>query len=511
MPDPTPAPKPAPRKIASPTGTRDFYPQDMLLRRYITDAWRRTALRHGFDEIDGPTFETAELYKVKSGEGILGEMFGVYSGKSPDDVESVKRGEPPYGLRPEFTPTLARMYAARAKQLPQPTKWFCVSNFFRAERPQRGRLREFFQWNCDVIGGEDRTRELVGRTRENDAESIATLVDCLRHVGLRSADAQVHIFDRANIIFDLTVGRVPHDLHSRVLGVLDSHKKLDVRLFRQQLQDIGLHERLIEKYSESLYGLGKTIAFVPPTGKPPFSLDGMGEDGPDSWMDLTGAQLLDFQVGEWCVYDPRIVRGLAYYTGTVFEVIAEGERAVAGGGRYDNLIELFGGPPTPACGFGMGDVVLANLLADRGLIPEGRDLLAALSQPMPVQPDAFVIASPNEHCDAAIVPLVARLRRGVETDRYAQGELKPWAVERYAVPPMHARRSYKATKNVGKLLADANGCHARFAVIIERYEPSSGQTLEGHATLKDLDEQKQHENVPLAEVGARIAAAMNRA
>ena len=120
-----------PGGFQAPKGTRDFYPRDMLLRRYITDAWRRTALRHGFDEIDGPTFENAALYTVKSGDGILSELFS-FTREGGDDL---------YALRPEFTPTLARMYAARAKQLPQPTKWFCVPSFFRAERPQRGRLR----------------------------------------------------------------------------------------------------------------------------------------------------------------------------------------------------------------------------------------------------------------------------------------------------------------------------------------------------------------------------------
>ncbi|MFI4856005.1 MAG: ATP phosphoribosyltransferase regulatory subunit, partial [Phycisphaerales bacterium JB065] len=142
-----------PRSIGSPKGTRDFYPEDLLRRRYITEVWRAVSIRHGFEEIDGPTFEHSELYAVKSGEGILGELFQAFSGKAEDEREQVREtGNAPFALRPEFTPTLARMYAARAKQLPKPVRWFCVPNFFRAEKPQRGRLREFMQWNVDVIG-----------------------------------------------------------------------------------------------------------------------------------------------------------------------------------------------------------------------------------------------------------------------------------------------------------------------------------------------------------------------
>lgn len=197
---------------------------------------------------------------------------------------------------------------------------------------------------------------------------------------------------------------------------------------------------------------------------------------------------------DWLRFDLRVVRGLAYYTGTVFEVIAEGERAVAGGGRYDNLIELFGGPPTPACGFGMGDAVLGNLLEDRKLIPEGREMLEALSRPMPLRPDVFVIASPNPGCEEQIVPTVARLRRGEESEKFKQGECKPWSVERHSVPPLHARRSYKATKNVGKLLADAGACHARFAAIIESPET---------CTLKNLDSGQQT-SVALADLAKHL-------
>lgn len=478
--------------IQSPKGTRDFYPREMLVRRYITDAWRRTALRHGFDEIDGPTFESAELYAVKSGEGILSEMFGVFSGKDPEDVERVKAGTPPLGLRPEFTPTLARMYAARAKQLPQPTKWFCVSNFFRAEKPQRGRLREFFQWNCDVIGGEDKPTA--------DAEVIATAIALLSACGL-TADAATARYSHRRIyaqVFDAC--GVIEQQRETLMVIMDRAAKVPPDATRAAMIDAcgqTIGAAVFEQFFGRAGAIGDAAARVSELSHVAATLDASG-------------------LGAWCAIDASIVRGLAYYTGTVFEVIAQGERAVAGGGRYDNLIELFGGPPTAACGFGMGDVVLANLLTDRGLMPEGRDLVQALCEPMPVRPDVFVVASPNERCDQAVTPLVARLRRGVETQRYTQSQsasdaaarLKPWDDARYdaeqgGVRPLHARRSYKATKNVGKLLADAGACFARWAAIIERVDDVAA--LEGVCTLKNMHTQEQRADVPLRDVAKIVA------
>lgn len=483
MPDPSPK---KPVKIAPPTGTRDFYPREMLVRRYITDAWRRTALRHGFDEIDGPTFESAELYKVKSGEGILNEMFGVYSGKGLSEPDAQEREfdprNPPFGLRPEFTPTLARMYAARAKQLPQPTKWFCVSNFFRAERPQRGRLREFWQWNCDVIGGED----LITA----DAEVVSCVVDLMGAVGLTSENARAYFSDR--VILDaylLDVIGIRTDQLESARDILDRGTKMTPDEVRAYAISRGFDSDRADYFSFQ---------------RPPSNKSGGASESEIQTVLKLGDQRLvrlnnafaAFDLGDWKQLNLSIVRGLAYYTGTVFEVIAEGERAVAGGGRYDNLIELFGGPPTPACGFGMGDAVLGNLLEDRKLIPEGREMLEALSRPMPLRPDVFVIASPNEGCEELIVPTVARLRRGEESEKYKQGEVRPWSAERYSVPPLHARRSYKATKNVGKLLADAGACHARFAAIIESPEK---------CTLKHMDTGEQTPDVLLDQLARRVS------
>ena len=483
-----------PGGFQAPKGTRDFYPRDMLLRRYITDAWRRTALRHGFDEIDGPTFENAALYTVKSGDGILSELFS-FTREGGDDL---------YALRPEFTPTLARMYAARAKQLPQPTKWFCVPSFFRAERPQRGRLREFFQWNCDVIGGED-TEDLL----RSDSEVIATAVSALQSLGIASQDASVHIGDRVTVAQLLDLVNLPQRYVSDALKLLDRRGKLKEEDFERECRGILLNYsafsqrslELVEEVNSHLFSRAKSEIWI---AAPFHSNKSAGVNM--ELLDFLALQLQREIGSEWFRFDFSLARGLAYYTGTVFEVIAEGERAVAGGGRYDNLIELFGGPPTPACGFGMGDVVLGNLLSDKGLVPEGKDLVEALSRPMPVRPDVFVVASPNDKCDEAVVPLVARLRRGVESERYTQGGSdapRPWSRERYDVQPLHARRSYKSTKNVGKLLADAGSCFARYAAIIERVEDVAA--LEGRCTLKNLDTGEQTADVPLRELGSRVA------
>jgi histidyl-tRNA synthetase len=221
------------------------------------------------------------------------------------------------------------------------------------------------------------------------------------------------------------------------------------------------------------------------------------------------AALSDVGVFEWTRLDLSIVRGLAYYTGTVFEVLADGERAIAGGGRYDNLIELFGGPPTPAVGFGMGDVVLSLVLQDRGLLPEGDALMDALSRPSAsYRPDVFVIPagqSPEdqEAATAQVRPLVAKLRRGVESKAYQDNDKhKPWDANRHDAasggsPPLHARSSSKSTKNIGKLLQDAVGQKSKLAVIVENAE---------EVTIKDLrTNQQDAARTTIADLGRVLA------
>jgi len=433
------------QSFQAPKGTRDIYPLDAARRRFITEAWRHASVRHGFEEVDGPTFEHLELYTVKSGDGIVSELF------------SFKRegGEQPYALRPEFTPTLARLYAAKAGSLPKPTKWFTAGPFFRAEKPQRGRLREFLQWNIDMLGE---------NSPAADAEVIACCVSMLAGVGLTAKDVRVKVNHRAALQQWLEQRGLPAEQHAGLFKLLDQRGKVSDAEFATGLAGFGFTAEQAEVFSR---GLVRVTIDDPAHAGP----------GPSSTViDLTyysqavaplAEHLAAAGIIDWVDFDLSIVRGLAYYTGMVFEVheASGAERAIAGGGRYDNLVELFGGPPTPAVGFGMGDVVLSLVLQERGLMPEG----AALLERTGLRPDVFVVSNGSPESDLAVRPLVAMLRKA----------------------GLHARHTYKTTKNVGKLLKEAADSHARYAVIVE-----SGTT----GALKDLatGEQRPVELVQVA-------------
>jgi histidyl-tRNA synthetase len=434
----------------APNGTRDFYPADLLRRRYIEKLWRDTSIRHGFAEIDGPTFEHLDLYTVKSGDGIVSELF------------SFKRdgGEKDFALRPEFTPTLARLYAAKANALPKPTKWFWQQTCFRAERPQRGRLREFMQWNCDILGE---------HSPRVDADAIAVAVDLLIAAGFHPGQISVKIGSRAVACEILKALGVPptDEALQKALVALDKSAKLRPQDFETECAAAGFSAKAYRERASSIES-GFT------SGTP----DGQGVD--ISTIISLRTELAALGIADWCTLDLNIARGLAYYTGVVFEVIVDGERAVAGGGRYDNLIELVGGPPTPAIGFGMGDVVLALILQDKGLMPSDDDLLDLLSAPSAsYRPQAFIIAA-NDAADAGVRPLVAQLRRA----------------------GLHARSSSKTTRNLGKLLQDATAQKSLHAVILET--PDSGK-------IKDLTAQSESPLLPIADILTTLRASTPRA
>jgi histidyl-tRNA synthetase len=430
----------------APKGTRDFYPGDLAVRRHIEHAWRSASVDCGFDEVEGPTFEHLELYTAKSGEGIVNELF------------SFRRagGENDYALRPEFTPTLARMVASRAGSLPVPVKWFAIPNMFRAERPQRGRLREFVQWNIDVCGVE-------GAATDIDVISVAILA--LERLGLTPGDVQVRLSHRVAIARVLGALGVVAEKSAEAMTLLDRRDKLKPDEFAQRAAALGLSAdavarfdtaaRATQRLAEPLAGLAAEIGI-----------------SPDEFAALDEVRTAADRAGilDWCTVDVGIVRGLAYYTGTVFEVheVSGAERAVAGGGRYDGLVELFGGPRMPACGFGMGDVVLANVLRDRKLLPDDGGALLP-------RPDAFVISAGGDVADAELPRLLMRLRRA----------------------GLHARSSAKTTRNVGKLLGDAGKARARFAVIL------GAELADGNVALKDLDAGSQ-QVVPLAGIEALL-------
>lgn len=396
-------------KIQSPKGTRDFYPPAMAWHQHLLDAWRRVSIRNGFEQVDGPIFETLDLYKVKSGEGIVSELF------------SFRRtnGKTDFAIRPEFTPTLARMVAQQANSLPKPIKWFCTPNFCRAERPQRGRLREFWQWNVDLLGLD---------TPAADAEVIFTLVDFLAECGLTREQVKVKISHRDVVSEILGKLGVPPEKLTEAFNLLDGRDKMAPEEFKAVAGTLGMDEGRVERFEQ-------VCRRKYPAGDLDHLARSLAMDQPPEDLQALDDQLSAFGIADWCEYDLGIVRGLAYYTGTVFEVheTTGVERAIAGGGRYDKLIELFDGPPTPAVGFGMGDVVLTNVLQDKGLIKE--HYLDA--------PDAFCFATSDEAA-ARLPGVVAQLRRA----------------------GLHARMSYKTTRNVGKLLKEAEKARARFAVII---------------------------------------------
>lgn len=498
---------PSSEAIKAPRGTRDLYPEDTARIRYIQKAWTDAAIRHGFDEIEGPTFEMAQLYAVKSGEGILGELFQAFSGKSPEEIEQVREsGRAPFALRPEFTPTLARMYAARAKQLNKPCKWFTAGAYFRAERPQRGRLREFLQWNCDVIG-DDGTPE--GRAQA-DADIIGVAVGLLGSLGLGAETVRIGVNHREMLGAQLAQRQIMNERATDFLSLVDRQSKMSRAEFLIAAAAKGFDESLITDIERAV-GIDRgaveldthdsreraneivRAVFVEHHRELIDSVAKRAWDAARADFEGLLAQLNEARIARWARLDPTIVRGLAYYTGTVFEAIADGERAVAGGGRYDNLVELMGGAPTPAVGFAMGDVVLGLLLEDKGLLPEGAQLLDAISAPgASRRPEVFAISADDEATDPMTRRLVADLRRGLHSARAQEEGLKPWDGRRYeassgGVRPMHARHTYKSTRNLKKLLSDAERQLSRFAAIVHGEDRVQLRDLDSRAELTPQD------------------------
>lgn len=453
----------ASKKIKPPKGTRDLYPEDLLRQRYITNAWRDASIRCGFDEIAGPTFESTDLYAVKSGDGILNELFQTFSGKGGTETldKLVEKGKADFALRPEFTPTLARMYAAHAKQLPKPCKWFTAGPYFRAERPQRGRLREFLQWNVDVLA-DDQTP--TGRARA-DAECIGCAISLFESLGLKSSDVNVHVSDRSKLDDMLVTEGVSRDRLPEIHQHLDKTQKMPEDKWQEQAELLGIPPYIGMLFKGSWSSFGDPNQMADEMTQGTFAALEKVRIIAES---ITKPMYEQGMQHEWCKASFAVVRGLAYYTGTVFEALADGERAVAGGGRYDNLIELFGGPPTPACGFGMGDVVLSNLLDDKELMPSGVELMEAVARPQAsIRPVAFVVPNGDDDNEALVHTLTANLRRGIESQSWLDDEnRKPWQASRYAIAPMHTRISYKSTRKINKLKGDASDQHAKFFIEI---------------------------------------------
>jgi len=323
-------------------GFRDFYPEELARRNHIFAIWRSVAARYGFEEYDGPPLENLELYTQKSGDEIVGQLYS-FKDKGDRDV----------ALRPEMTPTLARMVAAHAQALKKPIRWFSIPQLFRYERQQRGRLREHFQLNMDIIGE-------AGPLA--DAELIAAAIDILRAFGLGPQDVQARISDR-RVLRTLLLGRgVSEAQLPAAFGVIDKSERVPKDVMAEMLREAGVGKPEADATFEiaALRGIDAvTAALAKVKG---------GEEAGEPLRTAIEA-LNAMGLGDFVRVDLTIVRGLAYYTGIVFELFdtAKKLRAICGGGRYDDLLKALGGPDLPALGFGMGDVVLGELLKERNV------------------------------------------------------------------------------------------------------------------------------------------------
>jgi histidyl-tRNA synthetase len=301
-------------------GFRDLFPEEFARRNYLVGRWRRTARSYGFVEFDGPTLESAELYRKKnSGGEILGQLY-----------EFTDKGERAVALRPEVTPTLARMVAARHREYPKPLRWFNVGTCFRYERQQRGRLREFLQFNCDLVGD---------ASAAADAEVIALLIDLLRSFGLGLQDFAIRLSDRSAWHDFMARHGVEKDRAAEFLTIVDRMEKMPPEKTAELLNPFGIGLETLKEFIEK--------AEIPALAPLLADLEARGLRG-------------------YVRPDLGVVRGLAYYTGVVFEAFAlQGNlRAIAGGGRYDRLLADLsdGTSDLPAVGFGVGDAVLLELL-----------------------------------------------------------------------------------------------------------------------------------------------------
>jgi len=327
-------------KIPPVKGTRDFYPPEMAVRNWIIDGWKKVSVRNGFEEYDGPIFEYLKMFQIKSGDEIVEQLFSMRD-----------RGGRDLALRPEITPTLARMVNQQINSLPKPIKWFSVPRLFRAERPQKGRLREFFQWNIDIIGVDD---------PRADAEVIFTTIDYLREVGLTPDDIKIKISSRKLLAAALRGFGIRADNLEPLYALLDKKAKMPSEKFEVLLKAEVGDKEIVNKILDFM--AVDNVRDIP-------KIESFLEDDSEELNEIF-VSLDQMKVKDYCVFDASIVRGLAYYTGVVFEVHdAVGElRAICGGGRYDNLLCDFGGSSLPATGMGMGDCVLEELIREKGLL-----------------------------------------------------------------------------------------------------------------------------------------------
>jgi len=418
-------------------GFREFYPEDFAWRRHLFQVWRQTARRFAFREFDGPALEPLELFTAKSGEEIVGQLFS-FRDKGGREV----------ALRPELTPTLARMVAAKASALKRPIKWFSVGDNYRYEKPQRGRLRCFGQLNADVLGESGPAAEV---------ELIALAIQTLAAFGLGPKDVAVRLSDREVWTLFLEAAGCPEEAAFEALGLIDKWERLGEREREARLEALGpsaasAASEAVARFSgvDSLAGIRAAFESVRLSEAGAARL----ESRLAAWRELLGG-LEAMGLGAYLQIDLGVVRGLAYYTGFVFEAFDRSRslRALAGGGRYDGLVEKLGGPPMPAAGFGMGDVVLTELLEERGLRP-----------PLVDAPDIYAVIGGEEERMEALEDVAFLRQAGYSVD--------------YPLKPASFGKQFKA--------ASASG--ARLAIVY-----GSAELADETVTLRDLRERAERQ------------------
>jgi histidyl-tRNA synthetase len=321
--------------IPSVKGARDFYPREMAILTWLYNNAREVSESFGYQEYDGPFLETIELYAAKSGEELVKEQSFVFSDRGGNQIT----------LRPELTPTLVRMVAQRQRQLAYPLRWWSFGPFWRYERPQKGRSREFFQWNIDLIGID---------SPEGDAELAAIIAAFFKKTGLSPEQVTILINNRRLMDQELNKLMISEADHQSIFHLIDRRAKMDVEDWEKYAIEIGLT-------SHQLAGLNALL-----------SNQELWKNSTELVRFFSAIDSLGFS--EYVRYAPHVIRGLDYYTGTVFEAQDRKgvvKRSILGGGRYDNLMQDVGGDPLPGVGFAMGDMVISLLLEKYNLIPDG--------------------------------------------------------------------------------------------------------------------------------------------
>jgi len=425
--------------IQGPKGTRDFYPEDMSFLQYIFDSWHRSCRLYGFEQYEGPMFEHLDLYTQKSGAEIEKQLY------SFED-----KGGRQIALRPELTPTLARMVATQGTNLKRPVRWYSISRLFRYERMQKGRLREFIQLNMDILGIEDVSA---------DAELIAAAIDMMRRFGFDESDFKARVSSRTLLEEMFLACGVGQEKLPALYALLDKKGKIAPEEFERELAEAAGGGDVCGKVKElfNCAGLDDVEKFAKSIG--------IDTDTSVSTQQVSTQQhprissiaqlkklfsLIDaYGLKDYVVFDIGIVRGLAYYTGIVFELfdVRGSLRAIAGGGRYDKLVGLYGGPVTPAVGFAAGDVVLGELIKAKSLGPKKSS-----------RSDVFIVSIDND-AESEAIKTAQRLRsENISCEFPLKGGL-----------------------NVGKQLKLADAAGSKYALFIGGDEAKSGQ-----ARLKDL-------------------------